>query len=74
MNAERTERGWREVGISGGPHLSRMVEMYKELGFEVHLEEAKHADQECLKCYEEQGETPYRVYVRSKDGGKANQG
>jgi len=64
---ERAKQGWREVGVSGGPHLERMVEMYKELGFEMHLEEVVPADQECSKCYEEEGETPYKVYVRSKD-------
>ena len=64
---ERAKQGWREVGVSGGPHLKRMVGMYQELGFEVHLEEGMLADQECSKCYEEEGETPYKVYVRSKD-------
>ena len=64
---ERAKQGWREVGVSGGPHLKRMVGMYQELGFEVHLEEGMPADQECSKCYEEEGETPYKVYVRSKD-------
>jgi hypothetical protein len=59
--------GWSEVGISGGAHLERMVEMYQELGFEVRLEQITPEDQECAKCYEEAGETPYRVYVRSKD-------
>ena len=59
--------GWREAGISGGAHLERMVEMYQELGFEVRLEQITPEDQECAKCYEEAGETPYRVYVRSKD-------
>ena len=72
---ERAKKGWREVAISGGPHLERMVGMYEELGFEVRLEEVMPQDQQCLKCYEEEGETPYIVYVRAKDvAGKDNQG
>jgi len=74
--------GWSEVGISGGSHLERMVEMYQELGFEVRLEQITPEDQECAKCYqecakcyEETGETPYRVYVRSKeDAGETAEG
>ena len=59
--------GWSEVGVSGGAHLERMVQMHQELGFEVRLEEVMPEDQQCLRCYEEQGETPYRVYVRAKE-------
>lgn len=67
--------GWSEVGISGGSHLERMVEMYQELGFEVRLEQITLGDQECARCYEETGETPYRVYVRSKeDAGETAEG
>ncbi len=67
--------GWNEVGISGGSHLERMVEMYQELGFEVRLEQITPEDRECAKCYEETGETPYRVYVRSKeDAGETAEG
>jgi hypothetical protein len=67
--------GWSEVGISGGSHLERMVEMYQELGFEVRLEQITPGDQECARCYEETGETPYRVYVRSKeDAGETAEG
>ena len=66
---------WNEVGISGGSHLERMVEMYQELGFEVRLEQITPEDRECAKCYEETGETPYRVYVRSKeDAGETAEG
>ena len=67
--------GWGEVGISGGSHLERMVEMYQELDFEVRLEQITPEDQECAKCYEETCETPYRVYVRSKeDAGETAEG
>ena len=67
--------GCSEVGISGGSHLEGMVEMYQELGFEVSLEQITPEDQGCAKCYEETGETHYRVYVRPKeDAGETAEG
>jgi hypothetical protein len=68
MNSvNRAGQGWWEVAISGGPHLERILQMYQELGFEVHLEEVMPGEQQCLNCYEKRGETPYVVYVRSRD-------
>jgi len=68
MNSvNRAGQEWREVAVSSGAHLERMLQMYQELGFEVHLEEVMPGEQQCLKCYEKRGETPYVVYVRSKD-------
>ncbi len=60
-------QGWREIGISSGAHLERMVRMYEELGFEVHLMDVKSGEQQCLTCYENRGETPYKLYVTSRD-------
>jgi len=44
-----------------------MVQMYEELGFEVTLEAVEKVDQQCLTCYENRGETPYKLYVTSRD-------
>ena len=33
----------------------------------MRLEQITPEDQECARCYEETGETPYRVYVRPKE-------
>jgi multimeric flavodoxin WrbA len=65
---ERVKEGWTEASISGGSHLKRMLEMYEELGFEVYLEEIdpKECDG-CTVCYQEGGETMYRVYTRTKE-------
>lgn len=65
MNQEKTN--WREVAIDGESHLKRVVDMYKELGFEVRLDELKPEEvKQCTKCYQERGEKVYRVYVRRK--------
>jgi hypothetical protein len=44
-----------------------MVDMYKELGFEVYLEEIDPGEcRECRVCYDAGNETMYRVYTRAK--------
>ncbi len=60
-------QGWREIGVSSGAHLERMVQMYEELGFEVHFKEVMSGEQQCLTCYNNRGETPYKLYVTSRD-------
>ncbi len=60
-------QGWREIGVSSGAHLERMVQMYEELGFEVHLMDVMPGEQQCLTCYKNRGETPYKLYVTSRD-------
>jgi hypothetical protein len=68
MNSiNRAGQVWREIGISNGAHLDRMVQMYEELGFEVSLEEVEKVDQQCLECYQNRGEVTYRLYVKSED-------
>ena len=65
---EEAREGWTEVSLSGGSHLRRMVETYEELGFEVYLEEVDPNQCEgCTLCYQEGGETIYRVYTRPRD-------
>ena len=60
---------WQEAAISGGRHLERMLEMYRELGWEVRLEEVSADDcVECTACYETESEPIYRVYIRPKQG------
>lgn len=59
--------GWEEVAIDSGDHVQRMVEMYKELDFDVYLEEVKPEDVgRCTDCYEASGEKLFRVYTRRK--------
>jgi hypothetical protein len=69
MDREKRQKGqWILASISGGDHLERTVEMYKELGLEVHLEEIDSGEcRECRVCYEAGNETMYRIYTRAKD-------
>lgn len=67
MSKEMVKMGWEEVAIDSGDHVQRMVEMYKELDFDVYLEEVKPEDVgRCTDCYEASGEKLFRVYTRRK--------
>jgi hypothetical protein len=67
VSKETVEMGWEEVAIDSGDHVQRMVEMYKELDFDVYLEEVKPEDVgRCTDCYEASGEKLFRVYTRRK--------
>jgi len=58
---------WQEGAIDGETHLTRVVDMYEELGFEVRLEEVKPEEvEQCTQCLQEKGEKIYRVYARHK--------
>jgi branched-subunit amino acid aminotransferase/4-amino-4-deoxychorismate lyase len=58
---------WREVAVDGETHLKRLMDMYKELDFEVRLEEAEPQEvEQCTQCLQQRGEKIYRVYARHK--------
>lgn len=68
MKEEELKRGnWRLASISGGDHLERTLEMYRELGIEVYLEEVDLAQcGECTECYQAGFETTYRIYTKAQ--------
>lgn len=60
--------GWKAASITGGQHLRRTLEMYEELGMEVHLEEIDPNEcGGCTECYKDGNETIYRIYTRHKE-------
>jgi hypothetical protein len=63
--------GWELATISGGGHLQRSIEMYKELGFEVMVEEARPQEcGDCTECFSAAGEKAFRVYKRRPEKAK----
>ena len=60
--------GWVKQTTIGEPRLSEIVELYKSLGYEVHLEPVKldELDEECRSCYESEIGEVKTVYVRKK--------
>ncbi len=50
---ELIKQGWTKRFTASGERLKEMIQMYQELGFEVHLEpvEAEEFPEECQPCY-----------------------
>ena len=76
------DRGWHRQFIASEPRLSEAVEMYRELGFQVHLEplpkqekslneKARDAEKKCRTCFEG-SEDRYRIIFTkpAEDRGK----
>jgi len=58
--------GWKTASVTGGTHLKRTLEIYREPGTEIYLEKAK--PEECqgwTQCFTENNEAIYRIYTRS---------
>ena len=62
------KEGWVKQTTIGEPRLSEIVELYKSLGYEVHLEPVKleELDEECRSCYESEIGEVKTVYIRKK--------
>lgn len=65
---ELEKEGWKPASITGGEHLRRTLEMYRELGLETYLEEVSPEEcGGCTECYTSGDEIIYRIYTRVKD-------
>ncbi len=59
--------GWVRQASYDEPRLSEMIEVYEELGFEVHLEPFEPDGQtECAVCMAAQPERYKTIYTRRK--------
>lgn len=65
--------GWERRFIACEPRLSEMMEMYKEIGFEVHLEplpskeemdQSSFEDSGCTACFYEDPERYRIIFTR----------
>ncbi len=57
--------GWEERFTGEEPRLSEVVEMYRELGFEVRIEPYQYCDDgECRECFKDTKVPISVVYVR----------
>jgi signal recognition particle subunit SEC65 len=70
MSEELEKEGWIKRTTIGEPRLSEIVEEYKSLGFEVHLEPVNpdELDEECRRCYVNEADKFKTVYVRKRRG------
>jgi len=66
---ELEKEGWRKMFAGGGARLEESVELYKELGYEVHLEPMSEEDfpPECKGCAVLASCVEYKViFIRPK--------
>ena len=64
---ELIRQGWTRRATYDEPRLSEMVEMYRDIGLEVHLEPF-HTDEErrCSDCMASMPENYKTIYTRKK--------
>jgi hypothetical protein len=62
---ELKRQGWERRATYDDPRLTEMVESYRELGFEVHLEPF-HPDEEsqCTECMRQDCDRYKTIYTR----------
>jgi len=63
------QRGWIRQFVTDEPRLSEAVELYRELGYEVHLEPAsfEEVNQICKNCVEADCEKYKTIYIKRKE-------
>ena len=68
MPEELKKEGWIKRTTIREPRLSKIVNDYKSLGFEVHLEPVNldELDEECRRCYGNDVDKFKTVYVRKR--------
>jgi len=65
---EMEREGWKMASVTGGAHLKRTMEMYKEMGFETYLEAVNPEEcAGCTACYKSANETIYRIYTKAQE-------
>ena len=69
--AELGKEGWTRQFMADEPRLSEAVELYKSLGFEVHLEPVvpDESSEECAACLEVMCNRYKTIYTRPAEGG-----
>jgi hypothetical protein len=65
---ELAAQGWQRQATYDDPRLSEMVDLYREIGLEVHLEPFHPEDQRgCIGCLAEFPERFRTIYTRKKE-------
>jgi hypothetical protein len=62
---ELTREGWQKQSTNDEPRLSELVEAYKEIGYEVHLEPFQPEEEPgCKECIKSQADRYKTIYIR----------
>ena len=75
MRAELEKEGWTKQFTVDEPRLSEAIEMYKLLGFEVHLEPMvpDENSEECAACLEVMCDRYKTIDTKSAEGGHSEE-
>jgi len=67
---ELKKRGWTRQFVMDEPRLSEAVELYQEIGYEVHLEQAsfEEINQMCKNCLDVDCSKYKTIYIRKRVG------
>ena len=64
---ELIHEGWEKQSTYDEPRLSELVETYREIGYEVHLEPFHPEDEPgCTDCMKMQADRYMTIYTRKK--------
>ena len=67
--AQLARQGWQRQATYDEPRLSEMVDIYRDIGLEVHLEPFHVDDQPgCTGCMAAKPDLYRTIYTRSKPG------
>jgi hypothetical protein len=63
---ELEKKGWTRQFVTDEPRLSEAVELYREIGYEVHLEDATmdEVSQICVNCLPAHCDKYKIIYIR----------
>ncbi len=69
LENELTRDGWQKQSTNDEPRLSELAEMYKDIGYDVHLEPF-HPEEEpgCTECMKNQADRLKTIYIRKNSG------
>ncbi len=62
------KQGWNRQFVTDEPRLTEAVELYKEIGYEVHLEPVTYEElnQLCKNCLDDECNKYKTIYIRKK--------
>jgi hypothetical protein len=64
-----TAQGWERQSTNDEPRLSELVQMYRDIGYEVHLEPFQPEEEAgCSECMKMAADSYKTIYVKKTSG------
>ena len=65
-------RGWQKKSTIDEPRLSELVQVYRQIGYDVHLEPFDPSQQaDCSRCMQAAPDRYQTIYIRKTGNGQA---